>query len=164
MLSPIGAGQPVRLAGRKARQDFGGTDLDIVAGHPPVRGKGQCQPAAECVTGDRGDRRLGNRGEGVDGLPTDLGGACGLLRVEGLTHRHIVACAEDLVPTEQDRRRDIVARTQFGCGGDDFTAHLAGQRVGRRPGQQQGGDAGMLVEGVNADELPHGVRPPSAWL
>ena len=71
---------------------------------------------------------------------------------------------ENLVSAEHDHRSDVVACAEFGSGGDDFAAHLPGQRIGRRPRQQQGGDARMLVEGVDADELPHGVRPPSAWL
>ena len=120
--------------------------------------------SAPSASVSRGHGRLGNRGERVDGLPTDLGGHLRFFRVHRLTHRHVVARREDLMAAEQDHRSDVVPRAEFGCSGNDFAVHLTGQRIGRRPGQQQGGDARVLVEGVNADELPHGVRPPSAWL
>ena len=68
---------------------------------------------------------------------------------------HVVAGGEDLVTAEHDDGADVVAPPEIGCGADELAVHLTGQRVGRRPRQQQRGDAGLLVAGVDGDELVH---------
>ena len=70
------------------------------------------------------------------------------LRVERPPLGHVVARGEDLVPAEDDRRRDVGSITEFGCGENDFAVHLPGHGIRRRAGQQQRGDARMLVEDV----------------
>ena len=56
---------------------------------------------------------------------------------------------------EDDHRADVVARPDVCRGDDELAVHLTGQRVGGRPRQQQRRDAGLLVAGVDGDELVH---------
>ena len=75
--------------------------------------------------------------------------------LQGAQFRHVVAGGEDLVAAEDDHRVDVVAPPDVRCGADELAVHLTGERVGRRPRQQQRRDAGVLVAGVDGHELVH---------
>jgi hypothetical protein len=68
---------------------------------------------------------------------------------------HIVACGEDFVAAEHDDGTDVVAPAEIGCRRDDFAIQLTAQSVAGRAGQQQRRDAGLVIAGVDGDELSH---------
>ena len=51
----------------------------------------------------------------------------------------------------------LSAATEIGCRRDDLAIHLARQRIGGRPRQQQCGDAALFNAGVDRDELVHAI-------
>ena len=50
---------------------------------------------------------------------------------------------------------DVLTLAQSSCRRNDFAIQLTGERIARRPGQQQRRDAGLVIAGVDGNELSH---------